>query len=258
MNKIYCMDALELLRQIPDNSINLMVTSPPYNASRPYDIYNDNINFSDYIGCLNKIWQECIRILAPDGKLVINIADQYSRTKEYGLRFCLANHYHILKFFENKLYHYDTIIWQKNRFSNITGGKPLFGSYPYPTNFLFLSNYEYILVFKKQGKRQINREIKEKSRVLKKEFFEYTKGVWIFNGESSSNHPAIFPEELPKRCIKLLSFYQDIVIDPFCGIGTTCLVAKQLGRKFIGCDISQEYVNIANKRLSQEVLNFNI
>jgi site-specific DNA-methyltransferase (adenine-specific) len=142
------------------------------------------------------------------------------------------------------------IIWQKPTTMNTTGGASVMGSFPYPRNGIIKIDYEFILVFKKPGEApKVSKELKEKSKLSKEEWNEYFNGHWNFNGERQTEHLAMFPEELPKRLIKMFSFVGDTVLDPFLGSGTTMLAAKNLGRNSIGYEINPDFLNIIKKKI---------
>jgi site-specific DNA-methyltransferase (adenine-specific) len=142
------------------------------------------------------------------------------------------------------------IIWQKPTTMNTTGGASVMGSFPYPRNGIIKIDYEFILVFKKPGEApKVSKELKEKSKLSKEEWNEYFNGHWNFNGERQTEHLAMFPEELPKRLIKMFSFVGDTVLDPFLGSGTTMLAAKNLGRNSIGYEINPDFLNIIKKKV---------
>jgi site-specific DNA-methyltransferase (adenine-specific) len=142
------------------------------------------------------------------------------------------------------------IIWQKPTTMNTTGGATVMGSFPYPRNGIIKIDYEFILIFKKQGAPpKISKELKEKSKLTKEEWNEYFSGHWNFNGEKQTKHVAMFPEELPKRLIKMFSFVGDTVLDPFLGSGTTTLAAKNLNRNSIGYEINEKFLSIIRDKI---------
>jgi len=142
------------------------------------------------------------------------------------------------------------IIWQKPTTMNTTGGATVMGSFPYPRNGIIKIDYEFILIFKKHGyPPKISKELKEKSKLSKEEWNEYFSGHWNFNGEKQTEHLAMFPEELPKRLIKMFSFVGDIVLDPFLGSGTTTLAAKNLNRNSIGYEINEKFLSIIKEKI---------
>ena len=142
------------------------------------------------------------------------------------------------------------IIWQKVTTCNTTGGATIMGSFPYPRNGIIKLDYEFILIFKKLGDPpKVSREIKENSRMTKDEWNEYFYGHWNFPGEKQSKHLAMFPEELPKRLIKMFSFAGDTVLDPFLGSGTTCLAAKKSGRNSTGYEINEDFLPVIETKL---------
>ena len=142
------------------------------------------------------------------------------------------------------------IIWQKVTTCNTTGGATIMGSFPYPRNGIIKLDYEFILVFKKLGDPpKVNRELKEKSKLTTEEWNKYFSGHWNFAGERQDKHLAMFPEELPKRLIKMFSFIGDTVLDPFLGSGTTCLAAKNLDRDSVGYEINKDFLAVIKSKL---------
>lgn len=253
--KVYFKDSRNMT-EVRDNSVNLIITSPPYFEYKDYGIKEQigfGSTFEKYVKDLGIVLKECTRILAPDGKLCINIVDPYSHVKKEGRRFVYPlTSSIILESTKLGLDFYDEIIWVKaDANAGALSGKPLFGSYPYPTNFCILkSMFENILIFKKPGKtRAVDKEIKLKSKLNKEEWREYTKGVWNIPAVKQIDHLAMFPEELPKRLIKLYSFYGDTVLDPFLGSGTTLKVAKELNRKGIGYEINKSYKTLIIRKI---------
>ncbi len=151
-----------------------------------------------------------------------------------------------------------SIIWQKKTTMNTTGGASVMGSYPYPPNGLVEFDYEFIMIFKKQGSRPVSRDMKEKSKLTKEEWKEYFSGHWYFNGERQVGHEAMFPEELPGRIIKMFSFVGDTVLDPFLGSGTTAKVALELGRNSIGYEINKNFLPMIKNKINRgsNLLNY--
>jgi len=252
-HKLYVGDAIQELPNIADSSIQLIITSPPYWNARDYE-HAKQIGFKDkyeeYLLKMERIFRECIRILLPDGKTALNIGNIYnndSKEKRAYTVNLILDMWSILNSF-TELKFMGTIYWKKTTSRN---GAVLFGSYPYPSNFMISTALEAIHVFRKTGKRKIPKEIKEKSRISKAEFREFREPIWYLNGVSKKVHPAVFPNELPHRLIKMYSFYGDIVLDPFCGIGTTNVEALKLGRNSIGIDIRKDYIKIAVSNLKR-------
>lgn len=255
---VYIKDSSSMA-EIEDNSVNLIVTSPPYWTLKNYDNHNDQIGFGsttyeEYITSLNKVWSECIRVLSPDGKLCINIMPIFlsGKNAKYGRRATKLVITEIENYLEstNEMYLFANYIWDKRKITRFSS----FGSYPYPPNIFSTFPYEWIIVFSKKGKRlQVSKEIKEKSKITQDEWANWAiNSIWEMQPAKASieNHPAPFPEELPKRLIKLYSFYDDVVLDPFLGSGTTAKVALDLGRKAIGYEINSSYLDIIYKKLN--------
>jgi len=236
LNKIYCKSS-ENMSEFPDNSIHLMVTSPPYNVTKEYD---ENLTLNDYLLLLTKVFIETYRVLAPGGRACVNVANL--GRKPY---IPLTTHINQIMTDIGFLMRGE-IIWDKAASS---GGSCAWGSWKSANNPTLRDVHEYILVFCKD---KYNRKSDKESTISKEEFLEYTKSIWKFNTESAKKvrHPAPFPVELPYRLIQLYTYKNDIVLDPFCGCGTTCIAAKKTERFYVGYDINKNYVKIANDRIN--------
>ena len=245
------------MKTIADGSTQLVVTSPPYWQLKDYGA-EDQIGFGDsyedYINNLNLVWSECHRILAPGCRLCVNIGDQFARSVYYGRYKVIPIRIEVIKFCEAAGFDYmGTIIWQKSTSSHTSGGATVMGSYPYPRNGIVRIDYESILIFRKTGppnRQRVSDEIKEQSRLTKKEWSSYFSGHWRFAGERQTTHIAMFPPELPHRLIKMFSFVGETVVDPFIGSGTTALVARNLNRNCIGYEIHPDFRPLIEQRLS--------
>lgn len=242
------------MKELPDGSVQLVVTSPPYWQLKDYGS-DEQIGFNDsyetYINHLNLVWNECHRILEDGCRLCINIGDQFARSVYYGRYKIIPIRTEIIKFCEHISFDYmGAIIWQKNTTMNTTGGATIMGSFPYPRNGIIKLDYEFILIFKKQGlASKVNKDIKEQSKLTKEEWNQYFQGHWNFGGVRQDNHIAMFPEELPNRLIKMFSFVNDTVLDPFLGSGTTSLAAKNLGRNSVGYEINPDFLPIIKNKI---------
>ena len=251
------------MKELPAGSAHLIITSPPYWQLKDYGTDNQ-IGFHDsyekYINNLNLVWSECNRVLHDGCRLCINIGDQFARSVYYGRYKIIPIRTEIIKFCETIGFDYmGAVIWQKTTTTNTTGGATIMGSFPYPRNGIIKLDYEFILIFKKQGEApKIDKKVKDKSKLSKEEWNEYFRGHWNFNGVKQNGHVAMFPEELPKRLIKMFSFMGDTVLDPFLGSGTTSLAAKNLGRNSVGYEINQQFLSIIKEKIGAEnSLNFN-
>ena len=214
------------MQELEDESIHLVITSPPYWQLKDYGSdkqlgYNDS--YESYINNLNLVWNDSFRVLLKGCRLCINIGDQFARAVYYGRYKVIPIRTEIIKFCEIIGFDYmGAIIWQKVTTSNTTGGATIMGSFPYPRNGILKIDYEFILIFKKPGNPpKPQKDYKLKSAMTKEEWNTYFQGHWNFGGVRQDNHLAMFPEELPKRLIKMFSFVGDTMLNPFLGSGTT-------------------------------------
>lgn len=231
---------------MPNKSVELIITSPPYWQLKDYG--NDeqigfNESYESYINNLNFVWSECNRILKDGCRLCINIGDQFARSVYYGRYKVIPIRTEIIRFCETiGLDYMGAVIWQKQTTMHTTGGGVVMGSFPYPRNGILKIDYEFILIFKKQGKAPIpTLEQKQQSEISKEEWNKLFASHWTFGGAKQDGHIAVFPEELPARLIKMFSFVGETVFDPFMGSGTTALAARNLGRNSIGYEINPDF-----------------
>ncbi len=250
--------------EVENNSIDLIVTSPPYWHIKDYGVegqigYGQSLH--EYFKDLYRVWKECYRILKPGRRLCINIGDQFARSVIYGRYKVIPLHAELIAQCEDIGFDFmGSIIWQKKTTMNTTGGANVMGSYPYPPNGMIEIDYEFILIFKKPGKNgKVPKEIKEKSKLTKEEWKEYFYGHWYFGGARQLEHEAMFPEELPKRLIKMYTFIGETVLDPFLGSGTTVKAALNLHRNAIGYEINEKFLDVIKEKLGlkQNLLQFN-
>ncbi len=239
-NKIICGDSLEVLKTYPDNCVDLIFTSPPYNFGMEYDKHNDTNTWQKYFDFLFSIFDECIRVLKYGGRIIVNVQPLFS---DYiPTHHIISNH-----FFQKGLIWKSEILWEKN---NYNCKYTAWGSWKSPSNPYMKYTWEFLEVFckgnlKKEGKS-------ENIDIDAEDFKKYVIAKWSIAPERDMKkygHPAMFPEKLVEKALKLFSFKNDIILDPFNGVGTTSYVAKKLNRKYIGIDISKEYCETAEKRL---------
>lgn len=251
-HKIFFGDAKEVLqRYIADESIQLMVTSPPYWNVRDYGHlrqigYNDSLEV--YLDKLDEVWREVIRVLLPDGKLAVNIGNIYysepgeKRRTTANLTLLVWGRLHRFK----ELRFMGTIYWKK---TTSREGAVLFGSYPYPSNFMISNATEPIFIFRKVGRRKVPRDIKERSKIKLEDFRAFRDAIWPINGAASDKHTAAFPLEIPRRLIMMYSFVEDTILDPFLGSATTTKAAIELGRNSIGIEIQPKFFEYMKEKL---------
>lgn len=238
MNKVICADSSEYLKEIQECSIDLIFTSPPYNFGMNYDIHNDQLdNYFDY---LFPILDQCIRILKHGGRIAINIQPLFSEN--------IPTHHIISNYLREKgLLWKAEIMWDKQ---NYNCNYSTWGSWKSPSAPYLKYTWEFVEVFckgslKKEGD-------KENADISTNHFKEWVNARWTIAPERKMKdfgHPAMFPKELAYRVLQLFSFKGDLILDPFCGTATTCVVAKETGRNYIGIDISEKYCEIAKDRL---------
>lgn len=240
-NKIICADSLEILKQLPDNCIDIIFTSPPYNFGLNYDNHNDTSSWNKYYEMLFNIFNEGIRVLKYGGRFVVNVQPLYS---DY-----IPAHHIISNFFmQKKLIWKSEILWEKN---NYNCKMCSYGSWKSPSSPYMKYTWEFIEVYCKGDLKKTG--LKENADITADEFKSWVVAKWSIAPErhmKEYGHPAMFPEALVERVLKLFSFKGDVVLDPFNGAGTTSVVAKRTGRKYLGIDISPEYCETANKRIN--------
>jgi len=245
------------MTEVPNESIHLIITSPPYWQLKDYgngsQIGFDD-SYEDYINNLNIVWKECQRVLNKGCRLCVNIGDQFARSVYYGRYKVIPIRTEIIKFCETVGFDYmGAIIWQKVTTCNTTGGATIMGSFPFPRNGILKIDYEFILIFKKHGVApRVSKETKEKSKMTIDEWNQFFAGHWNIPGEKQDKHLAVFPEEIPRRLIKMFSFVNDTVLDPFLGSGTTSLASKKLERNSVGYEINPEFLPLMKEKLSLE------
>ncbi len=241
LDRIVTGDVLEVMAQIPSNSVHLAITSPPYNVGKNYDNHNDRMNYQEYLDWLEKVWRETKRVLVPGGRFALNIAPT-------GIKdFVPIHHDFIAQLRKLGMKFRTEIIWYKQTMLKRTA----WGSFKSPANPHIVPSWEYVLVFSKE-KDRLDGDPKN-ADITKQEFMDFSDGFWKIQPETRRNgHPAPFPENLIYRLIKFYSYTKDnTVLDMFGGTGTVATVAYKTGRHFIHIDISEEYNEVAQKRLER-------
>lgn len=247
-NKII-LGSSEKMKELPDNSVHLMITSPPYNASKEYD---QNLTLKEYLSLLENVFADTFRVLVNGGRACVNVANlgrkPYIPLSDYVSKMMIDIGYNMR----------GEIIWNKG---SSASPSTAWGSWQSAANPILRDVHEYILIF---SKGSYSRERGNKiNSITKEQFMEWTFSVWNMKAVSarSIGHPAPFPEELPYRLIQMYSFKNDIILDPFMGSGQTAIAALKSERKYIGYDVSKEYIELAEKRiasfLNQTTMNFN-
>lgn len=248
---------------LADKSVHLIVTSPPYWQLKDYGTENQ-IGFHDdyetYINHLNLTWQECYRVLHDGCRLCINIGDQFARSTYYGRYKIIPIHTEIIKFCEIIGFDFmGQIIWQKTTTMNTSGGASIMGSFPHPRNGIVKLDFEYILLFKKQGNApKPSMQQKEQTAMSNDDWNTYFNGHWYFAGAKQDKHLAMFPEELPHRLIRMFSFPNETILDPFMGSGTTALAARKLNRHSVGYEINPDFIPLIQQRIGKDDILSNV
>lgn len=242
LNKLLCKSS-EKMDELPEYSVHLMVTSPPYNVGKDYD---QDLSIKEYRSLLKQVFKETFRVLVHGGRACINVAN-LGRKPYIPLHSYIIEDMHELGFLMR-----GEIIWNKAASSGVSTA---WGSWQSASNPTLRDVHEYVLIFSK-GSYSRSSHNKENT-ITKGEFLTFTKSTWDFPAESATRvgHPAPFPIELPYRCIQLYTFKGEVVLDPFCGIGSTCIAAIKSGRQFVGYDVNKEYVEIANRRINPLLLH---
>lgn len=245
-NKIICGDSVDVLKKLPDNCVDLVLTSPPYNFGMDYAKTADDDEWRSYFEKLFTVFAECIRVVKYGGRIVINVQPLYS---DY-----MPSHHIIGNFFLRRgIIWRGEILWEKN---NYNCKYTAWGSWKSPSNPYLKYSWEFLEVFCKGDLKKLG--ARENADIAADEFKKWVYGKWSIAPERGMSekygHPAMFPEELARRVLKLFSFRGDFVIDPFNGAGTTTVVAKKTGRRFLGVDISREYCATAKKRTDKVLL----
>ncbi len=242
LNRLYCKSS-ERMDEIPNDSIHLMITSPPYNVGKEYD---NDLTLEEYSDLLAAVLSETYNKLVTGGRACINIAN-IGRKPYIPLHMIVTDIMLEIGFLMR-----GEIIWDK---SASGGGSCAWGSWMSASNPVLRDYHEYILVFSKESYSK-NRAQDKKDTIEHDDFINWTKSIWTFPAVNAKKigHPAPFPVELPHRLINLYSYEGDVVLDPFCGSGTTCIAAIQNNRNYIAYDIKKEYIDLAKKRISNQNL----
>ena len=243
LNNIYNEDCLEFMKKLPDNIIDCIITSIPYNFDRNYDTYDDKVDLKEYVDWLKLVFQECSRILKDDGRIFVNVQPIFTDN--------FPTHHIVSQILTDcGLTWGGEIIWEKN---NYNCAYTTWGSWCSPSKPYLKYTWEYIEYFYKNNSKHVGD--KSNIDIIPDEFKKWTTAKWSVAPEhrmKEFDHPAMFPEELVERILKLFTYKNDLVYDPFSGVGTTCTVCERLNRKYLGTEISKKYYDTARNRISKE------
>ncbi len=248
VDQIICGESLSTLKTFPDESVDIVFTSPPYNFGMDYDKFDDTDPYVDYLNTMNDIFSECFRVLKSGGRILINVAPSFPQHK--------PTHHHLTRnLVENcGMLWMGEIIWMKNNF----GGGTAWGSWKSPSCPTLTRPYEFVCIYGKDSTKHTGK--REDIDITGKEFLNYRNAHWTIQAEvqmrKKYDHPAMFPEELVYRALKMFSYQNDVILDPFNGAGTTSYVSKKLNRRFIGIDMDEKYCETARERLNYAELPF--
>lgn len=239
LGKIYCHSS-ENMRELPDRTVHLMVTSPPYNVGKEYD---DDLTLQEYIDLLHSVFRECYRVLVDGGRACVNVAN-VGRKPYIALNALVANVMLDIGYLMR-----GEIIWNKSASAGVSCA---WGSWMSASNPVLRDVHEYILVFSKNSYSKPKQSEASESTIARAGFLDWTKSIWEFPAESARRvgHPAPFPVQLPLRLIQLYSHSDDVVLDPFMGSGSTALACVQTNRKWIGYDVSKQYCDLTDHRIA--------
>ena len=250
IDKIHLGKWEEVMPTIPSNSVDIVITSPPYNLNLgnnkfkkdKYDTYEDNMPYTEYLNWMDKLYTECYRVLKTGGRICINIGDGANGSVPTHCDFTvrLRDKHNFIPM--------TLITWDKNQI----GASTAWGSFQSPSSPSFPTQFEFIIVMAKETKK--HEGDKSKISISKENFIKNSRALWSFAPETAMmkkfDHPSMFPEELPRRLIDHLTYEDDIVLDPFSGAGTTCAVAKKMKRHYIGMEMSPKYHSKSEERLA--------
>lgn len=241
LDRIICGDCLDVMRAMPDQCVHLAITSPPYNVGVNYDTHNDNLDYSEYLSWLNEVWAETCRVLVRGGRFALNIAPT-------GISKFQPVHHDLVRQLETLgMIFRGEILWYKQ---SMTAKRTAWGSWRSPSNPHIIPSWEYVYVFSKED-MHLEGDSNDID-ITAEEFKQYSDGFWHIPAESQrSNHPAPFPVELIYRIVKYFSYKGNVILDMFGGTGTVAVVARQTNRRFIHIDISEQYCEIAAKRMAK-------
>ena len=243
-NKIISGDSEEVLKALPDNCVDLVFTSPPYNFGLDYEQSDDDFVWENYFDKLFRVFDECIRVLKFGGRIIVNIQPLFS---DY-----IPSHHKISNFFmQRKLIWKGEILWEKN---NYNCKYTAWGSWKSPSNPYLKYTWEFLEIFCKGAMKKSGD--KENIDIIADDFKKWVVAKWSIAPErkmKNYGHPAMFPEELVKRVLQLFSYKDDLILDPFNGVGTTTYVASKFSRRYLGIDISDEYCKTAKERINSEL-----
>ena len=251
VNQIFNTDCIDFLKQTESNVFDMVITSPPYFAGKDYNEFGnyktDNLEdgWQHFIESLLGIFKDCVRTLKPGGKLVINIDDKHTSLKNLGKNIVLPSHAALIMGLKDVIDYKEMILWKKIRGAHASGGSlrmlGSYGRFKSPGEIPIIQEVEYILVFRKEGNREITDEMRKESALTPDEFKQYGMQIWTIPAEKDRSHPAPYPVELPYRLTKMNTFKNDLIFDPFMGSGSTAVACIKGQRNYCGTEIEKKY-----------------
>ncbi len=249
LGKLFCGDCLEVMKDIPDESIDCIITSPPYNVGMNYGT-NDRRNYKEYLSFMKEVLIECYRVLINGGRISINLPSSILQSSKSRMAYLTLDYVLIMR--EIGFIDREWISWVKAPNFQPPGRSTAWGSWRSPSCPYLRDASEFIIIMDKKNHKRIDK--KGQNDISIEEFMKFTTNCWYFAPERNRIHPAPFPEELPYRLTKLYTWQDDLILDPFLGSGTTAAACEKLGRKWIGIELSESYCEVAKKRLAQQRL----
>ena len=254
------MDCRDFLKQVPDSVFDMVVTSPPYFAGKDYNEFGTygegdiEEGWTKFAEALLGIFKDCVRTLKPGGKLAINIDDKCTSLKNLGKNIVLPSHASLTMGLKDVIDYKGTILWKKIRGAHASGGSlrmlGSYGRFRSPGEIPIVHEVEYVLLFRKEGNREITDAMRKESALTPNEFKQYGMQIWTIPGERDRTHPAPYPVELPSRLIKMNTFKNDLVFDPFMGSGSTAIACIKNGRNYCGTELSKKYYDKSITRIN--------
>ena len=265
INKVITGDCIEMMKEMPEGWVDLIVTSPPYGVNIAYDVHDDDMEIGEYLEFTRKWMTEAYKVLKDDGRIALNIPYEINRQSKGGRIFFVSEVYQVMKEIGFKFFGVVDLEEDSPHRSKTTA----WGSWMSPSGpYVYNPKECIVLAYKKHHIKKVKGEPQWKGEPYltedgknkvayaeqdKKEFMELVFGQWKYLNDSRPMTKATFSMDIPTKAIKILSYKNDIVLDPFAGSGTSCVAAEILDRRWIGIELSENYCEIAKRRIQSFV-----